>query len=111
VAPKAGIRLMEPIMRVEVVTPEEYMGDIIGDLNSRRGQILQESYGGKVADVAPQFAAAFASLQSNSDFVDSDRDICGVRFWFVPERHGIMYLLQRDRGNQDARKSKPCSTT
>ncbi len=32
-------RLMEPVMRVEVVTPEEYMGDIIGDLNSRRGQI------------------------------------------------------------------------
>jgi elongation factor G len=31
--------LLEPIMRVEVVTPEEYMGDIIGDLNSRRGQI------------------------------------------------------------------------
>ncbi|MEM7492998.1 MAG: elongation factor G [Pseudomonadota bacterium] len=32
-------RLMEPVMRVEVVTPEDYMGDIIGDLNSRRGQI------------------------------------------------------------------------
>ena len=32
-------RLMEPIMKVEVVTPEDYMGDIIGDLNSRRGQI------------------------------------------------------------------------
>ena len=36
---KAGARLLEPIMKVEVVTPEEYMGDIIGDLNSRRGQI------------------------------------------------------------------------
>jgi elongation factor G len=36
---KAGPRLLEPIMRVEVVTPEEYMGDVIGDLNSRRGQI------------------------------------------------------------------------
>ena len=35
----AGPRLLEPIMDVEVVTPEEYMGDIIGDLNSRRGQI------------------------------------------------------------------------
>ena len=35
----AGPRLLEPIMRVEVVTPEEYMGDIIGDLNSRRGQV------------------------------------------------------------------------
>ncbi len=36
---KAAPKLLEPIMRVEVVTPEEYMGDIIGDLNSRRGQI------------------------------------------------------------------------
>ncbi|GAA5336046.1 MULTISPECIES: elongation factor G [Thermus] len=32
--------ILEPIMRVEVTTPEEYMGDVIGDLNSRRGQIL-----------------------------------------------------------------------
>ena len=36
---KAGPQLLEPVMRVEVVTPDEYMGDIIGDLNSRRGQI------------------------------------------------------------------------
>jgi elongation factor G len=36
---KAGPALLEPIMNVEVVTPEEYMGDIIGDLNSRRGQV------------------------------------------------------------------------
>ena len=37
--PKAGAKLLEPIMKVEVVTPEDYMGDIIGDLNSRRGQV------------------------------------------------------------------------
>ncbi|MCA1974636.1 MAG: elongation factor G [Caenispirillum sp.] len=37
--PKCGPKLLEPIMKVEVVTPEEYMGDIIGDLNSRRGQV------------------------------------------------------------------------
>ncbi len=36
---KAGLKLLEPIMRVEVVTPEDYMGDVIGDLNSRRGQV------------------------------------------------------------------------
>ena len=36
---KAGPRLMEPMMRVEVVTPDEYLGDIIGDLNSRRGNV------------------------------------------------------------------------
>jgi len=38
-APKASPVLLEPIMAVEVVTPEEYMGDVIGDLNKRRGQI------------------------------------------------------------------------
>ncbi len=36
---KAGPKLLEPMMKVEVVTPEDYMGDVIGDLNSRRGQI------------------------------------------------------------------------
>jgi elongation factor G len=37
---KAGPVLLEPIMSVEVVVPEEYMGDVIGDLNSRRGRIM-----------------------------------------------------------------------
>jgi elongation factor G len=36
---KGKARLMEPIMKVEVVVPEEHMGDVIGDINSRRGQI------------------------------------------------------------------------
>jgi elongation factor G len=36
---KAGPKLLEPIMKIEVVTPEEYMGDVVGDLNKRRGQI------------------------------------------------------------------------
>jgi elongation factor G len=36
---KAGPKLLEPIMKVEVVTPEDFMGDVIGDLNSRRGQV------------------------------------------------------------------------
>ena len=36
---KAVLKLLEPIMRIEVVTPENYMGDVIGDLNSRRGQV------------------------------------------------------------------------
>lgn len=37
--PKCGPKLLEPMMKVEVVTPEDYMGDVIGDLNSRRGQV------------------------------------------------------------------------
>ncbi|CAI5985404.1 unnamed protein product [Closterium sp. NIES-64] len=42
---KASPRLVEPVMKVEVVTPEDHMGDVIGDLNSRRGQI--NSFGDK----------------------------------------------------------------
>ena len=42
---KAGPRMLKPIMKVEVVTPEEHLGDVIGDLNSRRGQT--NSFGDK----------------------------------------------------------------
>ena len=43
---RGTLKLLEPIMKVEVVTPEDYMGDVIGDLNSRRGQInTQEQRG------------------------------------------------------------------
>ena len=38
-ADRGGIKLLEPVMKVEVITPEDYLGDVIGDLNSRRGQI------------------------------------------------------------------------
>lgn len=45
---KAGAILLEPIMKVEVTTPEEYMGNVVGDLNSKRGQIDQMSDRGKI---------------------------------------------------------------
>jgi len=47
---KAGAILLEPIMRVEVTMPEEYMGDVIGDINSRRGRIegMDDLGGGKI---------------------------------------------------------------
>ena len=43
---KGNLKLLEPVMRVEVVTPEDYMGDVIGDLNSRRGQISTQEQRG-----------------------------------------------------------------
>ena len=47
---KAGAKLLEPIMKVEVVTPEDYTGGIIGDLTSRRGQVQgQEPRGNAIA--------------------------------------------------------------
>ncbi len=41
---KAGPTLLEPIMKVVVTTPEEYMGDVIGDINSRRGQVIGQEF-------------------------------------------------------------------
>lgn len=51
---KAGPVLLEPIMSIEVVTPEEYMGDVIGDLNSRRGRIQTMTQRSNVRVVAAQ---------------------------------------------------------
>lgn len=58
---KAGTVILEPIMKVEVVTPEEYMGNIVGDLNSKRGQIGQMGNRGnvKVIDAKVPLAEMF----------------------------------------------------
>jgi elongation factor G len=53
-AKKAKPVLLEPIMSVEVVTPEEYMGDVIGDLNSRRGRVLNIERRGNVQVIKAQ---------------------------------------------------------
>jgi len=49
-AEKAGVNFLEPIMAIEIITPEEYMGDVIGDLNSRRGRVkdLSDRTGTKI---------------------------------------------------------------
>ena len=46
-AKKSGIQLLEPMMHVEVVTPDQFMGDVIGDLNARRGQVRGMNARGK----------------------------------------------------------------
>jgi elongation factor G len=67
---KAGAKLLEPIMKVEVVTPEDYMGDVIGDLNSRRGQIQgTESRG------VAQVVNAFVPLANMFGYVNSLRSM------------------------------------
>ncbi|MBI4954843.1 MAG: elongation factor G [Myxococcales bacterium] len=45
---KAGMHLLEPIMKVEIVTPEEYLGDVIADVNARRGKIVEMGQRGKL---------------------------------------------------------------
>jgi elongation factor G len=58
---KAGAYLLEPIMKVEVVTPEEYMGDIMGDLNRRRGLVqgMDDSVSGKIIRAEVPLAEMF----------------------------------------------------
>ncbi len=60
-ASKAGPKLLEPIMKLEIVTPEEYMGDIIGDLNRRRGEIggMESKGGAKVLSAKVPLAEQF----------------------------------------------------
>ncbi|OGO92391.1 MAG: translation elongation factor G [Coxiella sp. RIFCSPHIGHO2_12_FULL_44_14] len=60
-AVKASPVLLEPIMKVEVITPEDYMGDVVGDLNRRRGVIqgMDENPMGKVVDVEVPLAEMF----------------------------------------------------
>ncbi len=53
-ADRAGVKLLEPVMDVEVVTPEGYMGDVIGDLNGRRGQIGEMGQRGNARVVKAQ---------------------------------------------------------
>ncbi|MGD9661201.1 MAG: elongation factor G [Porticoccaceae bacterium] len=60
-AEKGGAVLLEPIMKVEVVTPEENMGDVVGDLNRRRGMILgmDESVSGKIINAEVPLSEMF----------------------------------------------------
>ncbi len=67
---KAGAIILEPIMKVEVVTPEDYMGDVIGDINSRRGQIQNL----EARDVA-QVITAKVPLASMFGYVNSLRSL------------------------------------
>ncbi len=64
--PKAGPTLLEPIMKVEVITPEENMGDIVGDLNRRRGQVegMGDRAGAKVIKAKVPLSEMFGYVTS-----------------------------------------------
>jgi len=55
---EAGAQLMEPMMKVEVITPEEHMGDVIGDINSRRGMVGELGERGNMKVVRAQVPLA-----------------------------------------------------
>ncbi|WP_425039692.1 elongation factor G [Primorskyibacter sp. S187A] len=75
---KAGAKLLEPIMKVEVITPEEYTGGIIGDLTSRRGQVSgQEPRGNAIA------IDAFVPLANMFGYINNLRSMSSGRAQFT----------------------------
>ncbi|OWU68714.1 elongation factor G [Marinibacterium profundimaris] len=75
---KAGAKLLEPIMKVEVITPEEYTGGIIGDLTSRRGQVTgQENRGNAIA------INAFVPLANMFGYINTLRSMSSGRAQFT----------------------------
>ena len=79
---EADPKLLEPIMKVEVVTPEEYMGDVIGDLNSRRGLVngMDQRGNAKVVNANVPLANMFG-------YVNSLRSLSQGRAQFTMEFH------------------------
>jgi elongation factor G len=77
---KAGAVLMEPIMKIEVITPSDYLGDVIGDLNSRRAQIQAMEPRGEVQEVR-----AFIPLAETFQYATQLRSLTTGRASFSME--------------------------
>jgi elongation factor G len=75
---KGSPKLLEPIMKVEVLTPDEYMGDVIGDLNSRRGQIQGTETRGNA-----QVVTAFVPLANMFGYINNLRSFSQGRAQFT----------------------------
>lgn len=75
---KAGAKLLEPIMKVEVVTPEEYTGGIIGDLTSRRGQVSGQAPRGNAIAID-----AFVPLANMFGYINNLRSMSSGRAQFT----------------------------
>ena len=75
---KGSPKLLEPIMKVEVLTPDEYLGDVIGDLNSRRGQIQGTDQRGNA-----QVVTAFVPLANMFGYVNNLRGMSQGRAQFT----------------------------
>ena len=77
---KAGLSLLEPIMKMEIVTPEEFMGSVIGDLSSRRGKILGTETRNKVVIIK-----CFGPLAEMSGYATTIRSLTQGRGFFYME--------------------------
>ena len=102
-APKARPVLLEPLMDVEVRTPEEYMGDVIGDLNSRRGQVqsMEDATGIKVVRALVPLSEMFGyigDLRSKTQ----GRAVYGMQFHSYAEvpQNVSDEIIQKTRGGE-----------
>jgi len=64
--PKCAPKILEPVMKVEVISPEDYLGDVIGDLNSRRGQVtgMDQRGNARVVDAMVPLANMFGYVKT-----------------------------------------------
>ncbi len=103
---KAGPRLMEPIMKVEVTTPEESLGDVIGDLNSRRGQVQGLGDRGKVKTVN-----ALVPLSELFSYVSNLRSMTKGRASYNMQLNGYNFVPPNIEQDISAKSGKAVSST
>eukprot|EP01041_Mallomonas_annulata_P011649 gene11649-24398_t len=84
---KCKSRLKEPVMKVDVTSPEEYLGDVIGDLNSRRGQISELGDRGNMRTVT-----AFVPLANMFQYVSTLRSLSKGRAQYSMELHNYDFV-------------------
>jgi len=103
-AKKAAPVLLEPIMRVEVVTPEEYMGDIISDFNKRRGQVegMESKAGARVVKAKVPLAEMFGYVTALRT-ISSGRATSSMEFLEYAEvpRQLAVEVVKEAKGNVD----------
>ncbi|MBD3251416.1 elongation factor G [Candidatus Uhrbacteria bacterium] len=101
---KAGLVLLEPIMHVEVVTPEESMGDVIGDLNSRRGQIneMTDRNEMKVVDAFVPLAEMFGYVTSLRSLTQGRASSTMEFEHYAPTPQNVVEAVMEGKGKKGA---------
>ena len=97
---RANPVILEPIMKVEVITPEDFMGDVIGDLNSKRGQIqeLRELSGQKVIEALVPLGEMFGYTTTLRSITQGRASSTMEFEGYMPVPHGVQQELIEARG-------------
>ncbi len=102
-AKRAGLHLLEPMMKVEIVTPEANMGDVIGDLNARRGKILGMNQRGRDAQVIDAEVPLATMFGYATDLRSRTQGASRVHHAILPLRSGAG-LRSGSRRRQSSRR-------